>query len=70
MDQIKSMERVEQYGEVFTPMNIVNAMLGLVEAETEKVDSRFLEPACGSGNFLVEVLRKKTESGSRKICTE
>ena len=34
-------------------------MLGLVEAETEKVDSRFLEPACGSGNFLVEVLRKK-----------
>ena len=59
MDQIKSMERVEQYGEVFTPMNIVNAMLRLVEAETEKVDSRFLEPACGSGNFLVEVLRRK-----------
>jgi hypothetical protein len=47
------------HGEVFTPAWMVEAMLDLVEAETERVDSRFLEPACGSGNFLVPVLRRK-----------
>jgi hypothetical protein len=47
------------HGEVFTPVWMVEAMLDLVEAETERIDARFLEPACGSGNFLVPVLRRK-----------
>src|SRR5437016_4884002 len=47
------------HGEVFTPRSIVEAMLDLVKAETERIDSRVLEPACGSGNFLVPVLRRK-----------
>jgi hypothetical protein len=34
-------------------------MLDLVKGETERIDSRFLEPACGSGNFLVPVLQRK-----------
>ena len=47
------------HGEVFTPPWLVEAMLDLVNGETERVDSRFLEPACGSGNFLVPILRRK-----------
>lgn len=47
------------HGEVFTPAWMVEAMLDLVKEETERIDSRFLEPACGSGNFLVQVLRRK-----------
>ena len=47
------------HGEVFTPEWMVEAMLDLVKEETERIDSRFLEPACGSGNFLVQVLRRK-----------
>jgi len=61
MDQIKSKQRVIDYGEVFTPPDIVNAMLDLVKQETERIDSRFLEPACGTGNFLVEILRRKLD---------
>lgn len=57
--QIKSKKRVADHGEVFTPEWLVEAMLDLVKDETERIDSRFLEPACGSGNFLVEVLRRK-----------
>ncbi len=57
--QIKSRERVSAHGEVFTNPREVNAMLDLVKPETERVDSRFLEPACGDGNFLVEILRRK-----------
>ncbi|MBC7259480.1 MAG: N-6 DNA methylase [Chloroflexi bacterium] len=56
---IKSKHRVAQYGEVLTPKNIVNAMLDLVKDETERIDSRFLEPACGTGNFLLEILERK-----------
>lgn len=59
MDLIKSKQRVADHGEVFTPAWMVEAMLDLVKAETERIDSRFLEPACGSGNFLVQVLRRK-----------
>jgi hypothetical protein len=58
-DQIKSRERVADHGEVFTPAWMVEAMLDLVKDETERIDARFLEPACGSGNFLVKVLRRK-----------
>lgn len=57
--QIKSRKRVADHGEVFTPAWMVEAMLDLVKDETERIDSRFLEPACGSGNFLVQVLRRK-----------
>lgn len=56
---IKSRERVSDYGEVFTPAWLVEEMLDLVKSESERIDSRFLEPACGSGNFLVAVLRRK-----------
>ena len=59
MDLVRSKQRVADHGEVFTPPWIVEAMLDLVQEETERIDSRFLEPACGSGNFLVQVLRRK-----------
>src|SRR5512146_3249475 len=50
---------VADHGEVFTPEWMVEAMLDLVKGETERIDSRFLEPACGSGNFLVRILQRK-----------
>lgn len=59
MSLIRSRQRVADHGEVFTPPWLVEAMLDLVKDETERIDSRFLEPACGSGNFLVVVLRRK-----------
>ncbi len=59
MDLVKSKQRVADHGEVFTPEWLVKAMLDLVKDETERIDSRFLEPACGSGNFLVQILRRK-----------
>lgn len=59
MNQIKSKERVSQFGEVFTAPREVNAMLDLVKDECDRVDSKFLEPACGEGAFLVEILRRK-----------
>ena len=58
-DLVKSKQRVADHGEVFTPAWMVEAMLDLVKAESERIDSRFLEPACGSGNFLVQVLHRK-----------
>ncbi|MCD6100344.1 MAG: SAM-dependent DNA methyltransferase [Candidatus Marinimicrobia bacterium] len=57
--KVKSKHRVVQYGEVLTGKEIVDAMLDLVEQETERIDSRFLEPACGTGNFLTEILERK-----------
>lgn len=57
--QIKSRERVSDHGEVFTNEREVNAMLDMVASECERIESRFLEPACGDGNFLAEVLRRK-----------
>jgi hypothetical protein len=59
MSYVKSKQRVADHGEVFTPAWMVEAMLDLVKDETERIDSRFLEPACGSGNFLVQILRRK-----------
>ena len=60
-NQVKSKERVAEHGEVFTAEREVNAMLDLVKQETERIDSRFLEPACGDGNFLAEILRRKMD---------
>ena len=57
--QVKSKKRVADHGEVFTAEREVNAMLDLVKQETERIESRFLEPACGDGNFLAEILRRK-----------
>ena len=57
--QTKSKRRVADYGEVFTAEREVNAMLDLVKQETERIDSRFLEPACGNGNFIAEILQRK-----------
>ena len=59
MNLVKSKQRVADHGEVFTPAWMVEAMLDLVKDETERIDSRFLEPACGSGNFIVQILRRK-----------
>lgn len=57
--QTISRQRIADHGEVFTSEREVNAMLDLVKQETERIDSRFLEPACGTGNFLTEILRRK-----------
>ena len=59
MNLVKSKQRVADHGEVFTPAWMVEAMLDLVKDESERIDSRFLEPACGSGNFIVQILRRK-----------
>lgn len=66
MKQIKSKQRVADHGEVFTDDREVNAMLDLVKQETERVDSRFLEPACGDGNFVAEILRRKLEAAKKR----
>jgi hypothetical protein len=59
---VKSRQRVSDHGEVFTPSWMVEDMLNQVRAESERIDSRFLEPACGSGNFLKSVLKRKLDS--------
>lgn len=59
MSLVRSKQRVADHGEVFTPSWMVEAMLDLVKAETQRIESRFLEPACGSGNFLAPVLERK-----------
>lgn len=69
--QVKSKKRVADHGEVFTNPREVNAMLDLVKEETLRIDSRFLEPACGDGNFLIEILRRKMSVvGQRYAGTE
>ena len=67
MNLIKSKKRVADHGEVFTPPWLVEKMLDLVRGETERIDSRFLEPACGSGNFLVPVLQRKLAAVEAKF---
>jgi len=57
--QVVSKKRVADHGEVYTASREVNAMLDLVKQETERIESRFLEPACGTGNFLTEILERK-----------
>lgn len=64
--QVVSKKRVTDHGEVFTSEREVNAMLDLVKQETQRIDSRFLEPACGTGNFLIEILRRKLEVVEKK----
>ena len=64
--QVKSKQRVAAHGEVFTAEREVKAMCDLVADECSRIDSRFLEPACGNGNFLAEVLRRKLEVVKRR----
>lgn len=64
---VRSKQRVADHGEVFTPVWLVQAMLDQVKDETERIDSRFLEPACGSGNFIVPVLRRKLRAVDLKF---
>lgn len=64
--QVKSKQRVADHGEVFTAEREVKAMCDLVKDETERIDSRFLEPACGDGNFLAEILTRKLQSSAMK----
>ena len=64
--QIKSRERVANHGEVFTSTREVKAMCDLVKDETERIDSRFLEPACGDGNFLAEIIERKLKVVTNK----
>lgn len=59
VNQVVSKQRVSDHGEVYTHPREVNAMLDLVKQETERIESTFLEPACGTGNFLVEILSRK-----------
>ncbi len=65
MKLVKSKQRVADHGEVFTPPALVESMIDLVGSEADRIDSRFLEPACGSGNFLVPVLRRKLAAVDR-----
>jgi hypothetical protein len=67
MNLIRSKKRVADHGEVLTPGWLVEKMLDLVKSETERIDSRFLEPACGSGNFLVPVLQRKLAAAEAKF---
>lgn len=64
--EVNPRQRIIDHGEVFTPPELVNNMLDLVAHECERIDSRFLEPACGDGNFLAEVLRRKLVAVDRK----
>lgn len=61
---VKSKERVKNFGEVYTPSNIVNKMLDLdgIKECSYSIDKTFLEPSCGNGNFLIEILRRKIET--------
>lgn len=69
MSLVKSRKRVSDHGEVFTPPEIVEAMLDLVKAEAVRIDARFLEPACGSGNFLVPVLQRKLATVEKRYAS-
>lgn len=64
--QVKSKQRVADHGEVFTAEREVEAMCDLVKQETERIDSRFLEPACGDGNFLSVILQRKLNIVTKK----
>lgn len=66
MNLVKSKQRVADHGEVFTPAWMVEAMLDLVKDETERIDARFLEPTCGSGNFISRILQRKLAAAALK----
>ena len=59
---VKSKQRTVEFGEVFTSKKIVDSMIDLIDEGKLSIESRFLEPACGNGNFLYEILEKKLKS--------
>ena len=59
--QVKNRDRVTKFAEVNTSEREVKNMLNLVSEETNRLDARFLESACGDGNFLIEILNRKME---------
>lgn len=61
MKSIKKNINISKYGEVFTDKREINSMVDLVSDELKRPDSRFLEPACGDGAFLVKILEKKMD---------
>lgn len=63
--QVKSKDRVREHGEVFTAEREVKAMCDLVAQECDRIDSRFLEPACGDGNFLAEIITRKLNAAKK-----
>lgn len=67
---IKSKERVRDLAEVYTAEREVNAMLDLVKDEAKRIDSRFLEPACGNGNFLSAIIKRKLETVARRKASQ
>lgn len=67
--QVKSKKRVEEFGEVYTNEKEVDAMLKLVINESNRIESRFLEPAVGTGNFLIKVLQNKLKIIKKKYKT-
>jgi len=62
----KSKQRIKDHGEVFTNKEIVSQMTSLVQNELDRIESRFLEPACGEGNFLIKILEKKLNIVDKK----
>ncbi|WP_019519544.1 hypothetical protein [Faucicola boevrei] len=61
--QVKSKKRVADFGEVFTGEREVNAMLGLLpDTIWHNITATFLEPACGNGNFLAQILSRKLDA--------
>lgn len=64
--QVKSKQRVADFGEVYTNEREVNAMLDLVADQASNPEKTFLEPACGNGNFLSEVLARKLNAVADK----
>ena len=65
--QVKSRQRVVDHGEVFTAEREVKAMCDLVKQETERIESRFLDPACKSGVFLREIAKRLIEGLQEEI---
>lgn len=57
--QIKSKKRVKDFAEVFTAEREVKAMCDLIPESEWTIESKFLEPSCGNGNFLVEIYGRK-----------
>ena len=66
--QIKSKHRVTEFGEVNTSFQTVENIIDLVGNEAMRYDSKFLDPACGDGNFLLALLDRKLTSLKRKSC--
>jgi hypothetical protein len=66
--QVRSRERVRDLAEVFTHQREVDAILDQIPDAFDELDVKFLEPSCGSGNFLTEILRRKLRLVTKAAC--